>query len=73
MKSTGEVMGIGDDFATAFEEPARRRECIASVGAVLVAVDDDDKPGFLPLIERLSYQGFKFLRRLEQCRRGIGI
>ena len=76
MKSTGEVMGIGDDFATAFLKSQQGAgNALPRSGAVLVAVDDDDKPGFLPLIERLSYQGFQIFATAGTASvvEGIGI
>ena len=53
-------MGIGDDFPTAFLKSQQAAgNTLPLSGAVLVAVDDDDKPGFLPLVERLAHQGFR--------------
>lgn len=60
MKSTGEVMGIGPDFATAFlKSQDAASNTLPSSGRVLLAVDDDDKEGFLPLAKKLLNLGFE--------------
>jgi carbamoyl-phosphate synthase large subunit len=60
MRSTGEVMGVGDTFATAFakallgggDEPPRS-------GTVLISVRDVDKPGAVVVARDLVEMGFK--------------
>jgi carbamoyl-phosphate synthase large subunit len=60
MRSTGEVMGVGDTFATAFakallgggDEPPRS-------GTVLISVRDVDKPGAVVVARDLVDMGFK--------------
>ena len=62
MKSTGEVMGIGPDFATAFLKS--QRACsfeLPLAGAVLLSVDDPDKAGFVGVARRLVDLGFTVL------------
>ncbi len=62
MKSTGEVMGIADDFAAAFLKSQRAAfNTLPSGGAVLMTVDDADKPGFIVLAWRLKRLGFTIL------------
>ena len=55
MKSTGEVMGIGADFAGAFT----RSQLGAGItlprqGAVFISVKDEDKPDMLPICRDLK-------------------
>jgi carbamoyl-phosphate synthase large subunit len=60
MRSTGEVMGVGDTFATAFakallgggDEPPRS-------GTVLISVRDVDKPGAVVVARDLVDMGFR--------------
>ena len=62
MKSTGEVMGIGPDFATAFLKSQWSASCNLPIsGTVLLSVDDADKSGFLTVARRMSAIGFKLL------------
>ncbi|MCB9544183.1 MAG: carbamoyl-phosphate synthase large subunit [Myxococcales bacterium] len=62
MKSTGEVMGIGDDFPTAFlKSQAAAFNTLPARGGVLISVDDADKPGFVHLARRLAKLGFTLL------------
>jgi carbamoyl-phosphate synthase large subunit len=58
MKSTGEVMGISNDFGIAFaksQQAAGYR--IPTSGAVFVSVNDFDKPGVLPHARALTEMG----------------
>jgi carbamoyl-phosphate synthase large subunit len=58
MKSTGEVMGISNDFGIAFaksQQAAGYR--IPTSGAVFVSVNDFDKPGVLPHARALVEMG----------------
>jgi carbamoyl-phosphate synthase large subunit len=62
MKSTGEVMGIDSDFATAFAKAqlgAGSRLPLA--GTVFVSVKDSDKPFILPAVRQLLDMGFKVI------------
>tara|TARA_Y100000590_G_scaffold424833_1_gene532203 strand:- start:22042 stop:25344 length:3303 start_codon:yes stop_codon:yes gene_type:complete len=59
MKSTGEVMGIGDDFGTAFAKSQLGSSSILPVaGNAFVSVKDDDKPIILESIRKLEVLGF---------------
>ena len=62
MKSTGEVMGIGADFAGAFT----RSQLGAGItlprqGAVFISVKDEDKPDMLPICRDLKDLGFTLI------------
>jgi carbamoyl-phosphate synthase large subunit len=62
MKSTGEVMGIAGDFATAY----LKAELGAGVplpdsGTVFVSVKDGDKPTIAPAVRALTELGFKVI------------
>ncbi len=66
MKSTGEVMGLADDFPSAFA----KAELAAGVrlprtGRVFLSVKDDDKPAVVDLAKRLRTLGFEIV-----CTRG---
>ena len=79
MKSTGEVMGIAQDFGSAFA----KAEIAASTflpdsGDIFISVNDNDKPAVLDAARRLSQRGFglvatsgtaEYLRRMGlHCR-----
>ncbi|HET9450850.1 MAG TPA: carbamoyl-phosphate synthase large subunit, partial [Aggregicoccus sp.] len=62
MKSTGEVMGIADDFPSAFA----KSQLAAGVklpkgGKVFLSVKDDDKPAVVDLAKRLRALGFQLV------------
>ena len=62
MKSTGEVMGIDGDFATAFAKAqlgAGTR--LPQSGVVFVSVKDTDKPVVLPAVRKLVSLGFSVI------------
>ena len=62
MKSTGEVMGIDRDFATAFAKSqlgAGTR--LPQGGVVFVSVKDSDKPVILPAVKKLVDLGFTLI------------
>ncbi len=62
MKSTGEVMGIGDTFAEAFGKAALATGArIPRSGSVIISVKDRDKPMAVDLARRLVSVGFKVL------------
>jgi carbamoyl-phosphate synthase large subunit len=62
MKSTGEVMGLDYDFALAFAKSQLGANVdLPSSGTLFVSVRDEDKPGILPAVKRLSRLGFKVL------------
>jgi carbamoyl-phosphate synthase large subunit len=62
MKSTGEVMGIDADFATAFAKSqlgAGTR--LPDGGVAFVSVKDGDKPQILPAVRQLVELGFRII------------
>ncbi len=59
MKSTGEVMGIDRDFATAFlKSQIGAGSALPEKGLVFVSVKDSDKPVILPAVKALIDHGF---------------
>jgi carbamoyl-phosphate synthase large subunit len=59
MKSTGEVMGIDMDFATAFAKAQQGAGTfLPDSGKVFVSVKDSDKPVILPAVRQLIDLGF---------------
>jgi carbamoyl-phosphate synthase large subunit len=62
MKSTGEVMGIADDFPTAFgKAQAAAGVELPSKGTVFITVCDSDKPAATQLAARMHELGFRVL------------
>ncbi|MFC4292023.1 carbamoyl-phosphate synthase large subunit [Sphingorhabdus arenilitoris] len=62
MKSTGEVMGIDRDFATAFAKSQMGAGVILpKSGNVFVSVKDTDKPVILPACQKLEAMGFHIM------------
>jgi carbamoyl-phosphate synthase large subunit len=62
MKSTGEVMGISEDFGIAFaKSQSAAGYTIPINGSVFVSVNDNDKAEMLPLARELSAMGFAIL------------
>jgi carbamoyl-phosphate synthase large subunit len=62
MKSTGEVMGISEDFGMAFAKAqAAAGYQMPTSGAVFVSVNDFDKGGLLPHARELHALGFQIL------------
>ncbi|NTW35243.1 MAG: ATP-grasp domain-containing protein, partial [Syntrophobacteraceae bacterium] len=62
MKSTGEVMGIGDSFGIAFAKgQAAVGYDLPTGGTVFVSVRDIDKPGLVPVARRFSELGFRLI------------
>jgi carbamoyl-phosphate synthase large subunit len=59
MKSTGEVMGIDQDFATAFAKSQMGANTpLPTGGKVFVSVKDSDKPHILPAVRNMIDLGF---------------
>ena len=59
MKSTGEVMGIDKDFATAFAKAQLGAGMsLPQSGKVFVSVKDSDKPHIVPAVTKLLELGF---------------
>ena len=64
MKSTGEVMGVADSFGLAFQKAqlgAKQR--IPSKGRVFISVNDNDKPGVIPIARDLEALDSRSSRR----------
>ncbi|MEV4933665.1 MULTISPECIES: carbamoyl-phosphate synthase large subunit [unclassified Sphingobium] len=62
MKSTGEVMGIDSDFATAFAKAQLGAGTILpKSGTVFVSVKDSDKPVILPAVQKMAALGFTII------------
>ena len=76
MKSTGEVMGIGRDFAEAFAKALLGASVsLPSGGTAFVSVRDADKTGVLAVSKRLQKIGFALVstRGTAQSLRDAGI
>ena len=59
MRSTGEVMGIAEDFGAAFlKSQAAAGSMLPMSGRVFISVKDKDKPGTILLIRRFLELGF---------------
>ncbi|MDE4033036.1 carbamoyl-phosphate synthase large subunit [Glaesserella parasuis] len=59
MRSTGEVMGVGETFAEAFfKAQLGAGERIPRTGKVFLSVDNNDKPRLLDVVKRLQEQGY---------------
>ncbi len=62
MKSTGEVMGVGDSFGEAFAKAALAAgERLPDGGRALISVKDSDKPFTAPLARALRDLGFRLV------------
>ena len=62
MKSTGEVMGVGEDFAEAFVKGLlSASQKIPKSGTVFVSVKDSDKPRVLEICSKLKMLGYKIV------------
>ena len=62
MKSTGEVMGIDSDFATAFAKAQLGGGTVLPTsGTVFVSVKDSDKPVILPAARKMAALGFTII------------
>jgi len=62
MKSTGEVMGIDSDFATAFAKAQIGASTILpDSGTVFISVKDSDKAVILPAARKISELGFTII------------
>ncbi len=59
MKSTGEVMGLDDDFGRSFAKSQSASGApLPAKGSVFFSVKDSDKPAMLPVAKRLEGWGF---------------
>ncbi len=62
MKSTGEVMGVGETFAEAFaKSQLGAGEIIETSGTAFISVKDSDKPGCLEVARKLKDLGFSLV------------
>jgi carbamoyl-phosphate synthase large subunit len=62
MKSTGEVMGIGPDFPTAFAKAqAAAGVSLPSSGSIFITVTDTDKPAATQIAARFHDLGFEVI------------
>ncbi|NML10823.1 carbamoyl-phosphate synthase large subunit [Sphingobium sp. AR-3-1] len=62
MKSTGEVMGIDSNFATAFAKAQiGAGTMLPTQGMVFISLKDSDKPVILPAARKLVDMGFKLI------------
>jgi carbamoyl-phosphate synthase large subunit len=62
MKSTGEVMGLGDSFGEAFAKAQLATgQGLPDGGRVFLSVNDHDKPGLLPIAKNLHRLGFSLI------------
>jgi carbamoyl-phosphate synthase large subunit len=62
MKSTGEVMGMGPDFGSAFVKAQfAAGNNIVLEGVVFISVKDEDKADILPIARALERLGFEIL------------
>jgi carbamoyl-phosphate synthase large subunit len=60
MRSTGEVMGVGDSFGEAFEKAQLSAGSpIPDAGMVFISVNDRDKPGAVEVAKKFAEFGFQ--------------
>jgi len=68
MLSTGEVMGLSDDFGTAYaKSQIASGNTLPTEGSVLLSVNDNDKPRAMALAKRLHALGFKIIATKGTC------
>jgi carbamoyl-phosphate synthase large subunit len=76
MRSTGEVMGIGDDFGAAFHAGMLAADTVLPQrGKVFVSVRNDDKVFILPVAKHLARLGFDLVatRGTASAIRDVGV
>ncbi len=62
MKSTGEVMGIDEDFGRAFAKSQLAvNNRIPLSGKIVISIRDEDKPGICDIVRRLFAAGFSVI------------
>ncbi|WP_367026521.1 carbamoyl-phosphate synthase large subunit [Methylococcus sp. ANG] len=62
MKSTGEVMGVGNSFGEAYAKAQRAASVrLAYEGATLISIRDADKPKIVPIAQALVAKGFRLV------------
>jgi carbamoyl-phosphate synthase large subunit len=68
MLSTGEVMGISDDFGIAYAKSQMAAgNGLPTIGTVLFSIRDDDKPKAVALARRMHSMGFKIVATKGTC------
>jgi carbamoyl-phosphate synthase large subunit len=68
MLSTGEVMGISDDFGIAFaKSQVSAGNSLPSKGSILFSVKDDDKHRAVELAKQMVQMGFKIIATKGTC------
>ncbi|MEQ9452344.1 MAG: carbamoyl-phosphate synthase large subunit [Pseudomonadales bacterium] len=66
MKSTGEVMGVGETFGEAFAKASLGGGVILpESGRVFISVKDSDKPSLVPVARDLADQGFRLVATMS--------
>jgi carbamoyl-phosphate synthase large subunit len=76
MRSTGEVMGIDDNFPMAFaKSQLAANSALPSSGAIFLSVANRDKPEIVPIARALTEMGYKLLstQGTAQALRAAGI
>ena len=76
MKSTGEVMGVGDTFAEAYAKAQLgASDEIPRTGTAFISVREQDKPGVASVARQLAEQGFALVatRGTADILRGAGL
>jgi len=62
MKSTGEVMGIDEDFGRAYAKAQiASNNRIPLSGKIVISIRDEDKPGICEIVRRLFAAGFSVI------------
>jgi len=68
MRSTGEVMGISDNFGIAFAKAQMGAGLpLPLKGTVFVSVADKDKPAIVPVVRELANLGFNLIATKGTC------
>jgi len=68
MLSTGEVMGLSDDFGTAYaKSQIAAGNSLPVTGSVLFSIRDADKARSVPVARRLHEMGFKIVATKGTC------
>jgi len=78
MRSTGEVMGISDNFGEAFAKAQLGAgEKISTSGSVFISVKDRDKRSIIPIAKNFSLLGFEIVATEgtanSLCRGGVSV
>ncbi|MBR4885067.1 MAG: carbamoyl-phosphate synthase large subunit [Lentisphaeria bacterium] len=62
MRATGEVMGVADNFGTAFYKAEEAAGCkLPTSGTVLMTISEPNRKYLLPIAERMKKIGFKIM------------